>query len=129
MTANFVFRNSQIKQKIDYTTEDFKYRLLVLQNYLKTNNLDCFLIINGSFSENNKESAKLSNWLFQGYSGQQLYYNLVLDRKFDDSIFVIGQNSISAILDPGTLGLIRSNLIAASNCYIFVPTEEEYQDK
>ena len=91
--------------------------------------LDGFLIINGSYSENNTESIKLTNWLFRGFSGQALYYNLNGEPRLSDSVFLITQDGLKAIVDPPGAYLVKSKITSLKENYLFVPTQEEFDDK
>lgn len=129
MIKNEIFKNSKVKSSQEYTSEDFLFRLYLVQTFLKKANLDSILVINGFFGENNKESTKFTNWLLKGYSGHTLFHNLVEEDKFEESIIVVGQNSLGLYLEPKGMNLIREKLLACKNCRVFVPDKKQFEDK
>jgi len=58
------------------------------------------LIINGPHGGENTESAKLTNWLFQGYVGHKLFYNTVEDELWDETMFLITKNNFYGYIYP-----------------------------
>lgn len=129
MIKNDVFKNSKVKRTINYTAQDFQYRLYLVQTVLKRTNLDCLLIINGFFGENNKESTKFTNWFLKGFSGHSLFYNLYEDVAFEESIIVVTQDGLGMYLEPKAMNLMREKILGVKNCRVFVPDKEQFNDK
>ena len=79
----------------EYTAIDFQHRLNLIQQSLKKADLDAVLVINGPDGLDNKESAKMVNWLFKGNNGSIIYADYYLDKLFEESFMVIGQKDFS----------------------------------
>ena len=129
MLGNQVFLNSQIKQKEEYSVQDFQYRLFLLQSFLRNEGVECFLVLNGSFGESSEESIKLTNWLLKGASGHSLHYNVVEDPRFEESMIFVKQDGLCVYLEPRAMNCVREMLITVPNCTIFVPNKQELANR
>jgi hypothetical protein len=65
------FQNTEVDKLVSYPPADFMYRLKCLRNICLHKEIEGILIINGPHGGENEEASKLTNWLFQGYTGHK----------------------------------------------------------
>lgn len=125
---NTTFKNSEVKKDVEYTPADFLFRLKAVRNLAVHKECDGVLIINGPHGGDNEESAKQTNWLFQGYVGHKQFYNTVEDDMWDETMFLITKNKFYGYLYPKQYQQNINKLIQIPNAYFYVPTQEEIDE-
>ena len=101
---NFYAQDKKFEKQnkhLEYSINDFIFRLKKLEKVCQKEELDAILLINGIDSRENTEYTKLTNWLFIGFSGLQIEQNSFLDEIYKELIFLIRKNGkISIFVDP-----------------------------
>lgn len=122
------FQNTEVTELIQYTSQDFLFRLKSLRNLVVQKSCDAILIINGPHGGENEEASKLTNWLFQGFIGHKLFTNTVEDEMWDESMFLITKNKFYGFLYPTLYNKYITFFLQIPNAYFYVPTQEEVDE-
>lgn len=79
----------------EYSPSDFHFRLATVQKLLTDKDVDALMVINGSDGADNKESAKLVNWLLKGNTGAPALSDFYLDPLFEESFMIVSKQGLS----------------------------------
>ncbi len=124
-----VFTYSKTTKNVSYNQTDFFIRYSKLVNLCKNAGLDGLLFIHGIDGRNNVESARLSNWLFDGKTGYQVQKSFYLPHDWNDCFFIIRSDSTSFFyLQESLFKKIETQVITLPNVKLYIPTEKELDD-
>jgi len=112
----------------EYKTLDFLHRLKLVQSVILKNELDALLLINGSDGLNNKENAKIINWLFKGNNGSIIESDTYLDALFEESFVIISREGLSLFGSDTLFKSYFDFFIAIVNRELAVYKEEDAEN-
>lgn len=87
------------------------------------------LIITGIDGRENSEYTKIINWVVLGHSGVEVESNEFLDANLSDMILLIKPTGVSVYCDRQGWDAVKSKFVALPNLEVFVPNEDEDDNK
>lgn len=119
--TNNVFKSSLLPKEEPFLNADLEYRLLCVQTMLAEQKVDGLLVINGADSLRNPENTKITNFLFKGVTGHDLWRHAEFDPDFTESMMMITPTQLCLFIESKAFNKIRTVVLSLDTPYVFVP--------